>query len=238
MADSQHDVSNDASTEGPITQGLIVLLRHGQTAWSVSGQHTGRTDIPLTPIGETQAVQAGQRLAAAFGGSFSPDMVYTSPLKRARTTARLAGFHDATVVDGLAEWDYGRAEGRTRDDVAKANGSDWVLWRDGPQSLSERLGGDWDSRLPSGETVHVHNGPGESLEDAAKRASGVLQNVSPLMEQGKVVVMVAHAHILRILTTQWLGLDPHAARLFRLDTAHYSVLSRYRGDNVINHWNC
>lgn len=233
MADSHIDESKDASK-----QGLIVLLRHGETAWSVSGQHTGRTDIPLTAAGELQASQAGHRLSRAFGGHFTPDMVYSSPLQRARTTAELAGFTEATILDGLAEWDYGRAEGRTREELAHANGDDWTLWRDGPESLRKDLGGDWESTLPSGEMVHVHNGDGETLDEAFERVGGVLQTVEPLINQGSTVLMVAHAHILRILTAHWLGLDPHVARLLRLDTAHYSVLSRYHGDNVIDHWNC
>ncbi|MCI1660537.1 histidine phosphatase family protein [Bifidobacterium psychraerophilum] len=233
MVHSHSNASNDASR-----QGLIVLLRHGQTAWSVSGQHTGRTDIPLTSTGEQQAVQARSRLDQAFPGGFAPDAVYSSPLKRARSTAELAGFTAPTLLQGLAEWDYGRAEGRTRDEVSDANGHDWTLWRDGPESLSPRLAGDWDTTLPSGETITVHNGPGEMLEDAANRAGDVLEQLTPLLDEGKTVLLVAHAHILRILTTRWLGLDPHTARLFRLDTAHFSMLSRYRGDNVIQHWNC
>jgi probable phosphoglycerate mutase len=233
MTDSYHDECNGASP-----QGLIVLLRHGETAWSVSGQHTGRTDIPLTAAGEQQASQAGHRLSRAFGGHFTPDVVYSSPLQRARSTAELAGFTGATILGGLAEWDYGRAEGRTREEIARANADNWTLWQDGPEALRAELGGDWDSTLPSGEVVHVHNGVGETLLEASDRAGRVLDEATPLLNEGKTILMVAHAHILRILTARWLGLDPHVAKLFRLDTAHYSVLSKYRGDNVIDHWNC
>ena len=62
--------------------------------------------------------------------------------------------------------------------------------------------------------------------------------VMPLLNAGHDVLLVAHAHVLRILTSQWLDVDPHFARLLRLDTAHYCVLSQYKGDNVIEHWNC
>ena len=99
-------------------QGHLVLLRHGQTVWSVSGQHTGRTDIPLTPTGQDQARQAGARLLQVFPQGFAPDHVFVSPLRRARQTAALAGYPQATVLDGLAEWDYGRAEGHTRQQIS------------------------------------------------------------------------------------------------------------------------
>lgn len=71
----------------------------------------------------------------------------------------------------------------------------------------------------------------------ASRTRLAIREVVPLIEAGHDVLLVAHAHVLRILTTQWLGVDPSAARLLRLDTARYSVLSRYKGDNVIEQWN-
>ena len=193
--------------------GFLVLLRHGQTVSSESGQHTGRTNIPLTAVGEQQAADAGRRLREAFPEGFSQGCVFSSPLKRACQTAELAGFADHGVLDGIAEWDYGRAEGRTRQQ------------------------GDWVETLPSGEQVPVHAGPGETLEEAAVRAKSAIDEITPLLKDGHNVLLVAHAHILRILTSQWLGVDPHFARLLRLDTAHYSVLSVYKGDNVIERWN-
>ena len=196
--------------------GFLVLLRHGQTVWSESGQHTGRTDIPLTAVGEQQAADAGRRLREAFPEGFSQSCVFSSPLKRACQTAELAGFADHGVLDGIAEWD---------------------VWRDGPRSLTPTLEGDWVETLPSGEQVPVHAGPGETLEEAAARAKSAIDEITPLLKDGHNVLLVAHAHILRILTSQWLGVDPHFARLLRLDTAHYSVLSVYKGDNVIERWN-
>lgn len=217
--------------------GFLVLLRHGQTVWSESGQHTGRTDIPLTEVGRQQAREAGARLRDAFPGGFADGCVFSSPLKRARQTAALAGFENCGVLDGIAEWDYGPAEGRTRQQVSEACGFQWDIWRDGPRSLGADMQGDWVETLPSGEQVAVHNGPGETLEEAAARAKGAIDEVLPLLEGGHNVLLVAHAHILRILTSQWLGVDPHFARLLRLDTAHYSVLSVYKGDHVIERWN-
>jgi broad specificity phosphatase PhoE len=105
---------------------IIYLARHGETAWSLSGQHTGRTDIPLTERGERNARRLGERLK---GMTFAK--VLTSPLQRARRTCELAGFGDRCEIDpDLVEWDYGKYEGRTTADIlAEAPG--WSLFRDG-----------------------------------------------------------------------------------------------------------
>ena len=105
---------------------VVYLARHGETAWSLSGQHTGRTDLPLTEHGERQARALGDRLR---GTSFVK--VFTSPSQRARRTAELAGFGNAAETDpDLAEWDYGQYEGRrTADILAERPG--WFLFRDG-----------------------------------------------------------------------------------------------------------
>ena len=94
-----------------ITPGRLVLLRHGQTVWSESGQHTGRTNIPLTDIGCDQARAAGERLREAFPQGFAQGCMFASPLRRAQQTAQLAGYGDFEVLPEIAEWDYGRAEG-------------------------------------------------------------------------------------------------------------------------------
>jgi probable phosphoglycerate mutase len=101
------------------------LVRHGETEWTVSRKHTGRTDIPLTPAGEQAArglepVLAGHAFAAVF----------TSPLQRARQTAALSGFEDAELLDDLHELDYGSYEGRTSAEIREER-PDWLLWRDG-----------------------------------------------------------------------------------------------------------
>jgi broad specificity phosphatase PhoE len=225
----------DASVAAP---GRLVLLRHGQTVWSESGQHTGRTDIPLTETGRLQAEEAGERLRAAFPNGFDAGCMFASPLRRARQTATLAGYGDHKILPEIAEWDYGRAEGRTRQQVSEASGFAWDVWRDGPRSLNPGLEGDWIETMPSGEQVPVHNGPGETVEEVAARTRDAIEQVLPLLNAGHDVLLVAHAHILRILTSQWLGVDPHFARLLRLDTAHYCILSQYKGDNVIERWNC
>ena len=104
----------------------IYLARHGETEWSLSGQHTGVTDIPLTPNGERNARSLGQRLQ---GDRFTK--VLTSPLQRAKRTCELAGFGAQTETDGdLVEWNYGEYEGRRTADIRKER-PDWFLFRDG-----------------------------------------------------------------------------------------------------------
>jgi broad specificity phosphatase PhoE len=111
----------------------VYLARHGETAWTMSGQHTGRTDIPLTPQGEADARRLGERLK---GHSFA--LVLTSPLQRAKRTCELAGFGERCEIDpDLREWDYGECEGLTSAEIRKRR-PDWVLFRDG---------------CPGGETV-------------------------------------------------------------------------------------
>jgi broad specificity phosphatase PhoE len=128
----------------------IWLIRHGETEWSLSGKHTGRTDLPLTEAGRENAVAVGRWLA---GHAFSS--VLTSPLSRARETCRLAGYGDVAQADpNLSEWDYGDYEGRTSADIHK-EAPDWSLWRDGP---------------PHGETI----------EQVSTRAEAVLARVERL----------------------------------------------------------
>jgi probable phosphoglycerate mutase len=104
----------------------VSLARHGETAWSISGQHTGLTDLPLTERGERNARALGNRLQ---GGNFA--RVFTSPLQRARRTCELAGYGSvATVENDLVEWNYGNYEGRTTADIRKER-PDWQLFRDG-----------------------------------------------------------------------------------------------------------
>jgi broad specificity phosphatase PhoE len=104
----------------------IYLARHGETEWSISGQHTGLTDLPLTGRGERNARSLGQRLK---GLKFTK--VFTSPLQRAIRTCELAGFAQTAEVDhDLVEWNYGEFEGRTSADIFKEN-PDWQLFRDG-----------------------------------------------------------------------------------------------------------
>lgn len=109
------------------------LIRHGETAWSLSGAHTGRTDLPLTETGRAKAEEIARRLG---GRRFV--LVLTSPLQRARETCRLAGYGAEAQVDAnLREWDYGDYEGRTTAEI-RERAPGWSLWRDG---------------VPNGETI-------------------------------------------------------------------------------------
>ncbi|HEX3083487.1 MAG TPA: histidine phosphatase family protein [Pyrinomonadaceae bacterium] len=118
---------------------LTYVARHGETAWSLSGQHTGLTDLPLTEVGEWNA----RRLQDALAGlTFAK--IFSSPLRRARRTCELAGFGSrAEVVRDLVEWDYGDYEGRRSDEI-RMERPDWELFRDGcpggesPQQVAER----------------------------------------------------------------------------------------------------
>ena len=104
----------------------IILVRHGETEWSASGRHTGRTDIPLTDNGRSQAEHVRTRLHGRRFGT-----VLTSPLSRAEETCRLAGFGGvAKPRDELLEWDYGDYEGRTTPEIREERPG-WFLWRDG-----------------------------------------------------------------------------------------------------------
>jgi broad specificity phosphatase PhoE len=108
----------------PKTQ--LWLIRHGETEWSLSGAHTGRTDLPLTERGKQRAEALGRLLN---GRPFV--MVLTSPLQRARETCRLAGYSSQAIIDNdLCEWDYGDYEGLSTHDIQK-NRPGWDLWKDG-----------------------------------------------------------------------------------------------------------
>ena len=132
--------------------GEIWLIRHGETAWSVSGQHTGRTEVPLTPEGVRQAEALGDRLA---GKQFA--LVLTSPRARARETCRLAGLAGAAQVDDdLAEWDYGDLEGRTSAEI-RGEIPGWTIWS-GP--------------VPGGETAAQVGARADRVLARARAAGG------------------------------------------------------------------
>ena len=127
------------STQMPLVLQSLYLIRHGETAWSLSGQHTGRTDIPLTAKGEQDARKLGEPLKAV---QFS--RVFTSPRLRARQTCELAGLSAVAEIEpDLAEWDYGDYEGQLSVDIRKGR-PDWDIYRDGcphgesPAQVSER----------------------------------------------------------------------------------------------------
>ncbi|MER5293896.1 histidine phosphatase family protein [Streptomyces pharetrae] len=191
--------------------GDLFLVRHGETEWSLSGQHTSFTDLPLTGHGEAQAKSLAPLLS---GRTFA--RVLTSPLGRAVRTAELAGLAGAIPDPDLREWDYGGYEGVTTREIHRTR-PDWDLWTDG---------------VPPGPQGH----PGESPAEVGSRADRVLARIAPASADGDVV-LVAHAHFLRVLTARRLGLPPAEGRLFQLATGTVSRLSTEHGRAVIAEWN-
>jgi probable phosphoglycerate mutase len=194
--------------------GEVLVVRHGATEWSRSGQHTGVTDLPLLPDGEDDA----RRLRAVLGER-SITAAFVSPLIRARRTAELAGLMDGGIdceIDpDLVEVDYGAYEGRTTKEISAELGRPWSLWRDG---------------VVPGDT------PGETLDQVAARVDRVLDRARPLLADGDVA-LVAHGHVLRILTARWLELRPEAGALFPLETGRYGLLGHEHDWAALTGWN-
>ena len=191
--------------------GDLLLVRHGETEWSVSGQHTSWTDLPLTQHGEEQAKSLAPLLSDR---TFA--LALTSPLGRAIRTAELAGITGAVPDPDLHEWDYGAYEGVTTVDIHRTR-PDWYLWTDG---------------VPPGPAGH----PGESPDEISARADRVLKRVDSALVDGDVI-LVAHAHFLRVLTARRLGLTAADGRLFQLATGTVSRLSTEHDRPVIAEWN-
>jgi probable phosphoglycerate mutase len=191
--------------------GELILLRHGETEWSLDGKHTGRTDIPLTARGEAAAKALEPVLSRRGIGA-----VFTSPARRAVTTAAFAGLSNAQPDPDLWEWDYGGYEGLTTPQIQETRPG-WYLWRDG---------------VIPGDTAH----PGETIEQVAQRTERVLARVAPLLADGNVA-LVAHGHVLRVLTACYLRLPPADGRLFRLDTGTVSTLGAEHAEPVMMSWN-
>jgi broad specificity phosphatase PhoE len=182
----------------------LYLVRHGETAWSRARRHTGRTDLPLSPAGEAEALALGTHLRG-----LEADRVLSSPLTRAVSTAKLAGFGDRVeLTDGLLEVDYGEYEGRTIREIRSARPG-WDLFRDG---------------CPGGETV----------EAATERARAL---VDELAAGPGTAVLFGHGHQLRLLTACYLGLPPDVARHLFLGTASLSVLAVEHEWPAILLWN-
>ena len=182
----------------------IYLVRHGETEWSKSGQHTGLTDIPLTPEGETGARALGKRIS-----EIKFDHLFSSPLKRAHDTCKLCGHGDAAIItDALLEWNYGDYEGVKSVDIHKDNPG-WNIFKDGAPN-------------------------GESVKQVADRCNAFLEMIEKL--EGRVALF-SSGHILRALTTRWLGLPMEAGRLFILSTGSLSIYGYEHGKHALRLWN-
>ncbi|MFF2193208.1 histidine phosphatase family protein [Streptomyces sp. NPDC058157] len=187
----------------------ILLARHGQTAWSLLGKHTGRTDVPLLEEGRQGAKRLGERLAGEPWASLRGLEVRTSPLVRASESCDLAGFGvRAEPWDTLMEWDYGDYEGMTPAEI-QAVRPGWLIWRDG---------------VPGGESV----------ADVAARADEV---VAWARSAERDVLVFAHGHVLRTLAARWLGFEASFGARIRLDPTSLSVLGWAYGAPALERWN-
>ena len=181
-----------------------LLIRHGETEWSLSGRHTGRTDLPLLAEGEAQARALRPRLEG-----YELAAVLTSPLRRAVDTGELAGLGERAVIDpDLAEWDYGSYEGLTTPEIREERPG-WELFSDG---------------APGGETAPE---VGVRVDRGIARVRAIDGDVA----------CVAHSHVLRVLVSRWIGLDPSAGRSFVLGPAGLSELGWDREQPVVVRWN-
>ena len=182
----------------------VWLIRHAETEWSKSGQHTGRTDVPLTDSGRERAVELGAQMR---GHPFA--RVLTSPLERARETARLAGLGDSCQVrEDLLEWDYGDYEGVTTADIRKDRPG-WYLWRDG---------------VPNGETA----------AEVGARCDRIIEEI--LGVDGDVALF-AHGHVLRALGARWVEEPVSFGGRLYLTTGSVCVLGFEREVRVLRSWN-
>jgi probable phosphoglycerate mutase len=182
----------------------VVLVRHGETEWSSAGRHTSFTDLPLSVEGRDEVKPLADRLAAI---DFA--LVLTSPRRRARETCELAGLvAHAVIDDDLVEWDYGRYEGHTTEEI-RAQVPGWTIFDDG---------------APGGETE----------EQVAARADRVIERACAA---GGVVALFSHGHFLRVLGARWIGLPASAGTVLGLDTATLSFLGHEREQRVLRVWN-
>lgn len=171
----------------------LVLLRHGETEWSKSGQHTGRTEVELTDPGREQA-----QLAAGMLGELKlvDPLVISSPRRRSLVTAELAGLSIDEVTEQLAEWDYGAYEGLTTAQIQESV-PDWLVW--------------------------THGCPGgESVAQVSERADAAVATALRHMES-RDVVFVSHGHFSRAVITRWVELPLVEGSRFGMITASIAV---------------
>ena len=183
----------------------VWLVRHGETEWSRDGRHTSVTDLPLTDTGVEQGGALRARLA-----DVTLDAVLSSPLQRARETARLAGFADdqVDIDDDLHEWRYGEYEGIGTPEIQQTVPG-WAVW------THEIVGG-------------------ESGDQVAARCDRV---IARCRQRGGRTLLVAHGHLLRVLAARWVNEPYSFGRHLHLDTATVSVLGDDRGAPAIAKWN-
>jgi broad specificity phosphatase PhoE len=185
----------------------LYLVRHGETEWSRDGRHTSVTDLALTEVGEQQARRVlGHLRPADF------QLILSSPRRRARHTAELAGFngpYEPEVSEDLVEWNYGDYEGKTSAEINESVPG-WTIWT---------------HPVPNGETA----------EQVADRLDRVVARVR---ESGvERAICFGHGHALRALTMRWLDFDLSLGGHFPLDTSTVSVLGEEKGLPSLERWN-
>ena len=177
----------------------LVLLRHGETEWSRSGRHTGRTELDLTETGREQAKLAADALAVL---SLDNPLVVASPRRRAQVTAELAGLTVDEVSPLLSEWDYGDYEGLTTQEI-RQNVPDWLVW--------------------------THGCPGgESLQQVSDRADRAIAYALEHMES-RDVLFVGHGHFSRAVVTRWVELAITEGIRFAMVAASIAVCGHEHG---------
>lgn len=182
----------------------IFLLRHGETEWSVSGRHTGRTDLPLTDAGRVHATRLASLLARL---QVDDPFVLSSPRQRALQTAQLAGLTVAATTDDLAEWDYGAFEGLTTTQIRREVPG-WTVWT---------------HACPDGESAQAVQHRADAVLRRAVRHPGVHD-----------VVLVGHGHFSRALVARWVALPVGAGIHFGMSAGAVAVLGHEHGRRQIS----
>ena len=190
-----------------MTDTRLLIVRHGETDWSRTHRHTGRTDVELTERGEAQADALAHVLPCD-----QVTATWTSPLGRASETARRSGLAVERTVDDLMEWDYGAAEGRSTKEIRQDHPG-WDIWDEG---------------------VVMLGGGGETVEDVGVRVDRV---IAQAREVTGTVALVAHSHLLRVLTARWLEQPPGFGRHLTIDAAGWGVLGWERDTPALERWN-
>jgi probable phosphoglycerate mutase len=187
-----------------VEQHRLLLLRHGETEWSLSGRHTGRTELDLTDAGREQATLAADALDVL---RLDNPFIVSSPRKRALVTAELAGLTVDEVSPLLAEWDYGDYEGLTTKEIQQAE-PDWLVW--------------------------THGCPGgESIQQVSDRADRAIEYALPYLKE-RDVLFVGHGHFSRAVVTRWVELPISEGIRFAMVAASIAVCGHEHGVRQIS----
>ncbi|MCJ0903541.1 acid phosphatase [Rhodococcus sp. ARC_M6] len=185
----------------------VVLMRHGETEWARTGKHTGRTEVPLTALGEIQATATGNRIRRL---DLRDPMILTSPRLRAQRTGDLAGLPEDRTWDALSEWNYGDYEGLTTPEIRRSV-PDWTVW--------------------------THPCPGGEHADEIHARTDMVLSLAQSQLAERDVILIGHGHFSRALIARWLELPVSEGRRFALSPGAYSVLGYEHGATHLLHHN-